>query len=93
MNGEQTLLNFLAETVEDNYPNIVGFEYELSHVEQAARGMWHQPLKAPFGGPSGYRASALEGNAVRGIENSLGCTVSDLLQFDCSVRRSSTKVH
>ena len=37
MNGE-TLVHFLAETVEDNYPNIVGFEIELSHVEQAARG-------------------------------------------------------
>lgn len=38
MDGQSTLLHFLEDIIETKYPEIAGFELELSHVEQAARG-------------------------------------------------------
>ena len=32
-----TLVHFLASAVEEKYTNIIGFEEDLSHVEQAAK--------------------------------------------------------
>lgn len=40
MDGQRNLLHFIAEAVEDKYPEINGFELEISHVEQASRGKW-----------------------------------------------------
>lgn len=38
MDGQLTLVHFLDDTIEKKYPEISGFEKELTHVEQAARG-------------------------------------------------------
>eukprot|EP00794_Sanderia_malayensis_P007389 gene7389-8209_t len=36
-NGKMTLVHFLADAIEQKYSNIIGFENELSHVEQASK--------------------------------------------------------
>ena len=38
MDGQLTLVHFLEDVIETKYPEISGFENELTHVEQAARG-------------------------------------------------------
>ena len=38
MDGQLTLVHFLEDIIETRYPEISGFENELTHVEQAARG-------------------------------------------------------
>lgn len=38
MDGQLTLVHFLEDMIETKYPEISGFENELTHVEQAARG-------------------------------------------------------
>lgn len=38
MDGQLTLVHFLEDIIETKYPEISGFENELTHVEQAARG-------------------------------------------------------
>ena len=38
MDGQLTLVHFLEDVIETKYPEISGFEKELTHVEQAARG-------------------------------------------------------
>lgn len=38
MDGQSTLVHFIEEMIETKYPEISGFELELAHVEQAARG-------------------------------------------------------
>ena len=38
VDGQSTLLHFLEDIIEAKYPEIAGFELELTHVEQAARG-------------------------------------------------------
>lgn len=38
MDGQLTLVHFLDDVIETKYPEISGFEKELTHVEQAARG-------------------------------------------------------
>ena len=43
VDGQSTLLHFLEDIIEAKYPEIAGFELELSHVEQAARGEWGNP--------------------------------------------------
>lgn len=35
-------MHFLAETVEDKYPEIAGFENEMSHIEAAGKGQHFQ---------------------------------------------------
>lgn len=37
VDGQSTLLHFLEDIIEAKYPEIAGFELELTHVEQAAR--------------------------------------------------------
>lgn len=37
VDGQLTLVHFLDDTIEKKYPEISGFEKELTHVEQAAR--------------------------------------------------------
>lgn len=37
MDGQLTLVHFLEDIIETRYPEISGFENELTHVEQAAR--------------------------------------------------------
>lgn len=39
MDGKLTLLHFLEEVVSSNYPDVAGFETEISHVEAASRGI------------------------------------------------------
>ena len=38
VDGQVTLVHFLEDIIETKYPEITGFENELTHVEQAARG-------------------------------------------------------
>ena len=38
VDGQATLVHFLEDIIETKYPEISGFENELTHVEQAARG-------------------------------------------------------
>jgi len=38
VDGQRNLLHFLAETVEDKYPDIAGFEMEMTHIEAASKG-------------------------------------------------------
>ena len=38
VDGQDTLVHFLEDIIETKYPEISGFENELTHVEQAARG-------------------------------------------------------
>lgn len=38
IDGQATLVHFLEDIIETKYPEISGFENELTHVEQAARG-------------------------------------------------------
>lgn len=38
VDGQVTLVHFLEDIIETKYPEISGFENEVTHVEQAARG-------------------------------------------------------
>jgi len=42
--NQQTLMHFLATTVERHYPDVVDFADELLHVEKATRGSYLQLL-------------------------------------------------
>lgn len=50
VDGQLTLVHFIEEMVETNYPEISGFENELTHVEQAARGeeTWAEKINHQF---------------------------------------------
>ena len=37
---KQTLLHFLADVCQEQYPDVMGFTDELIHVEKASRGTW-----------------------------------------------------
>jgi len=37
---KQTLLHFLAQTVESKFPDILTYADELMHIDQAARGKY-----------------------------------------------------
>ena len=41
--GKITLVHFLAEVVEEKFPNIAGWELDLSHIEQASKCMLSSP--------------------------------------------------
>ena len=43
VDGQVTLVHFLEDIIETKYPEISGFENELTHVEQAARGKSTSP--------------------------------------------------
>ena len=75
MDGQRNLLHFIAEAVEDKYPEINGFELEISHVEQASRGKYFS------------RKYCSEMHGVRpftGAE-SRGVPLSDSYRPDCSL--------
>lgn len=37
---KQTLLHFLADVCQEQYPEVMSFTDELIHVEKASRGTW-----------------------------------------------------
>ena len=42
VDNKRNLLHFLAETVENSYPDIMGFTEELFHVNQASKGCYNK---------------------------------------------------
>ena len=75
MDGQRNLLHFIAEAVEDKYPEINGFELEISHVEQASRGKYFSRKYCS----EMHRVRSFTGAEIRGVP------LSDSYRPDCSL--------